>query len=217
MEKTKILIIGATGRLGYHLTKASLDSSHPTFALVRESAFSDPIKSQKLQSLSDSGATILKVSLYFRCLGSIFMVNFSFRGSYGWPFIYAVGFAPRRSEPCWGSEASGCGDLRCFSKADSWPEASYPSHQTSWLHQGHHHPLDVVIWSFIYFCICLSGVCKSLGFYRKFLDCLFLHRQRAIVMSGKLWKTLKEGKNDLSEYDCFVWVQLINCQIILCW
>ncbi|KAK4284725.1 hypothetical protein QN277_001514 [Acacia crassicarpa] len=63
MEKSKILIIGATGRIGYHLTKASLDSSHPTFALVRESAFSDPIKSQKLQSLSDSGATILKGSL----------------------------------------------------------------------------------------------------------------------------------------------------------
>ncbi|XP_054786100.1 probable pinoresinol-lariciresinol reductase 3 [Prosopis cineraria] len=63
MEKSKILIIGATGRLGYLLTKASLDFSHPTFALARESAFSDPIKSRKLQSLTDSGATILKGSL----------------------------------------------------------------------------------------------------------------------------------------------------------
>ncbi|XP_028797011.1 probable pinoresinol-lariciresinol reductase 3 [Neltuma alba] len=63
MAKSKILIIGATGRLGYHLTKASLEFSHPTFALVRESAFSDPNKAQKIQSLSDSGATILKGSL----------------------------------------------------------------------------------------------------------------------------------------------------------
>lgn len=86
MEKTKILIIGATGRLGYHLTKASLDSSHPTFALVRESAFSDPIKSQKLQSLSDSGATILKVSLY------VFAVWVQFLWSTSISVVLMVGF-----------------------------------------------------------------------------------------------------------------------------
>jgi putative NADH-flavin reductase len=61
MEKTKILIIGATGNLGYHLAETSLKFCHPTFALVRDSAFSDPIKSHKLQCLSNAGITLLKV------------------------------------------------------------------------------------------------------------------------------------------------------------
>ncbi|KAK2381777.1 NmrA negative transcriptional regulator family protein [Trifolium repens] len=63
MEKTKILIIGATGNLGYHLAETSLKFCHPTFALVRDSAFSDPIKSHKLQCLSNAGITLLKGSL----------------------------------------------------------------------------------------------------------------------------------------------------------
>jgi putative NADH-flavin reductase len=63
MGKSRILIIGVTGKLGYHLALASLDFSHPTFALVRDSAFSDPRKSHKLHSLSTAGATLLKVSL----------------------------------------------------------------------------------------------------------------------------------------------------------
>ncbi|RDX79118.1 putative pinoresinol-lariciresinol reductase 3, partial [Mucuna pruriens] len=63
MEKSKILVIGATGNLGYHLAEASLRFSHPTFALVRHSAFSDPIKAQKLHSLSEAGATLIKGSL----------------------------------------------------------------------------------------------------------------------------------------------------------
>lgn len=62
-KKSRILIIGVTGNLGFHLAKASLHFSHPTFALFRDSAFSDPIKSQKLHSLSNSGATLLKGSL----------------------------------------------------------------------------------------------------------------------------------------------------------
>jgi len=61
-KKSRILIIGVTGNLGFHLAKASLHFSHPTFALFRDSAFSDPIKSQKLHSLSNSGATLLKVT-----------------------------------------------------------------------------------------------------------------------------------------------------------
>ncbi|KAG4988382.1 hypothetical protein JHK82_030725 [Glycine max] len=63
MEKSKILVIGATGNLGYNLAEASLMFCHPTFALVRDSSFSDPIKAQKLHSLSQAGATILKGSL----------------------------------------------------------------------------------------------------------------------------------------------------------
>ncbi|KAK9677848.1 hypothetical protein RND81_11G171200 [Saponaria officinalis] len=63
MEKTRILIIGATGNLGYHIAKASINASHPTFTLVRDSSFSDTLKRHKLHSLSDAGAIILKGSL----------------------------------------------------------------------------------------------------------------------------------------------------------
>jgi len=61
-KKSKVLIIGATGNLGYHLAQFSLKFSHPTFVLVRDSAPNDPVKAQKLQSLSNCGATIIKVS-----------------------------------------------------------------------------------------------------------------------------------------------------------
>nr|GMC85385.1 probable pinoresinol-lariciresinol reductase 3 [Ipomoea batatas] len=62
-EKSKILVIGVTGRLGFELAKASINASHPTFGLVRDSAFSDPHKSEKLHFLSHSGVTLLKGSL----------------------------------------------------------------------------------------------------------------------------------------------------------
>ncbi|CAH9114766.1 unnamed protein product [Cuscuta epithymum] len=61
--KSKILVIGVTGRLGFELANASIKSSHPTFGLVRDSAYSDPQKSQKLLLLSNSGVTLLKGSL----------------------------------------------------------------------------------------------------------------------------------------------------------
>ncbi|CDO97035.1 unnamed protein product [Coffea canephora] len=62
-KKSKILIIGVTGSLGFDLAKASVGASHPTFGLVRDSAFSDPNKSEKLQFLSNAGVTLLKGSL----------------------------------------------------------------------------------------------------------------------------------------------------------
>ncbi|CAN0909162.1 Probable pinoresinol-lariciresinol reductase 3 [Linum grandiflorum] len=62
-EKSRVLIIGSTGNLGYHLAESSLKSSHPTLLLVRESAFHDPIKAQKLQSLTNAGAAVVKGSL----------------------------------------------------------------------------------------------------------------------------------------------------------
>lgn len=62
-NKSKILIIGVTGRLGFELAKASLNSSHPTFGLVRDSAFSDTHKSQKIHTLTEAGLTVIKGSL----------------------------------------------------------------------------------------------------------------------------------------------------------
>ncbi|CAA2974030.1 probable pinoresinol-lariciresinol reductase 3 isoform X1 [Olea europaea var. sylvestris] len=62
-SKSKILIIGITGNLGLEIAKASINASHPTFGLVRASAFSDPNKLHKIQFLLDSGVTLLKGSL----------------------------------------------------------------------------------------------------------------------------------------------------------
>lgn len=59
-SKSKILIIGVTGNLGFELAKASLNASHPTLGLIRDSAFSDPNKLHKIQLLSDSGLKIVK-------------------------------------------------------------------------------------------------------------------------------------------------------------
>ncbi|OAO97724.1 hypothetical protein AXX17_AT4G39540 [Arabidopsis thaliana] len=57
-KKSRVLIIGATGRLGNYLTRFSIESGHPTFALIRNTTLSD-----KLKSLSDAGVTLLKGSL----------------------------------------------------------------------------------------------------------------------------------------------------------
>ncbi|CAM8987188.1 unnamed protein product [Rhodiola kirilowii] len=62
-DRSKILIIGVTGNLGFHLAKTSVEFAHPTFALVRDSAFSQSDKLQKLQTLTDAGVRILKGSL----------------------------------------------------------------------------------------------------------------------------------------------------------
>lgn len=57
-KKSRVLIIGATARLGNYLTRFSIESGHPTFALIRNTTLSD-----KLKSLSDAGVTLLKGSL----------------------------------------------------------------------------------------------------------------------------------------------------------
>ncbi|XWS62775.1 hypothetical protein CRYUN_Cryun06bG0039700 [Craigia yunnanensis] len=62
-EKSKVLIIGATGRLGYHLVTFSLQYGHPTFILIRDSSSTDPDRAQKLDFLSTAGAIPLKGSL----------------------------------------------------------------------------------------------------------------------------------------------------------
>ncbi|XP_071691803.1 probable pinoresinol-lariciresinol reductase 3 [Rutidosis leptorrhynchoides] len=63
-DKKRILIIGATGKLGFEIAKSSLQASYPTFCLVRPSSLSDTDKSRKIQILSDSGAVILQGSLH---------------------------------------------------------------------------------------------------------------------------------------------------------
>ncbi|XP_072999352.1 eugenol synthase 1-like [Typha latifolia] len=62
-EKSKILIIGGTGYIGKHIVAASARSGHPTLALVRDTAPSDPSKAQLLQSFKDSGVTLVKGDL----------------------------------------------------------------------------------------------------------------------------------------------------------
>ncbi|GJN06086.1 hypothetical protein PR202_ga23774 [Eleusine coracana subsp. coracana] len=63
-EKSKILVVGGTGFLGRHVVAASARLGHPTFALVRDPAPSDPAKAQLLQGFQESGVTLLKGDLY---------------------------------------------------------------------------------------------------------------------------------------------------------
>ncbi|KAF8080463.1 hypothetical protein N665_0944s0025 [Sinapis alba] len=60
---SKILVIGATGYIGKVFVEGSVKSGHATFALVRESSLSDPVKAKLVQSFKDLGVTILYGSL----------------------------------------------------------------------------------------------------------------------------------------------------------
>lgn len=61
---SRILIIGATGYIGRYIAKASLDSGHPTFLLVRKfTSTSNHEKAKLLESFKISGANILYGSL----------------------------------------------------------------------------------------------------------------------------------------------------------
>ncbi|XP_070028454.1 phenylcoumaran benzylic ether reductase TP7-like [Nicotiana sylvestris] len=63
-EKSKVLIIGGTGYIGKFVVEASAKSGHPTFALVRESTLSDPVKSKIVENFKNLGVTILHGDLY---------------------------------------------------------------------------------------------------------------------------------------------------------
>jgi len=63
-EKSKILVVGATGYLGRHVVAASARLGHPTLALVRDTAPSDPAKAALLKSFQDAGVTLLNGDLY---------------------------------------------------------------------------------------------------------------------------------------------------------
>uniref|UniRef100_A0ACD5YL20 Uncharacterized protein n=1 Tax=Avena sativa TaxID=4498 RepID=A0ACD5YL20_AVESA len=60
--RSRVLVVGATGRLGGSLVRASLAAGHPTFALVRPHHFALP-DNAPLKSLAAAGATLLKGSL----------------------------------------------------------------------------------------------------------------------------------------------------------
>jgi uncharacterized protein YbjT (DUF2867 family) len=62
--KSKILVIGATGYIGRHIVAASARLGHPTLALVRDTAPSEPAKAELLKTFQDSGVTLLKGDLY---------------------------------------------------------------------------------------------------------------------------------------------------------
>ncbi|XP_019074516.1 phenylcoumaran benzylic ether reductase TP7 isoform X2 [Vitis vinifera] len=60
-EKSKILIIGGTGKIGKFIVPASARSGHPTFSLVRECGLSNPAKSELFESYKSSGVTLLEI------------------------------------------------------------------------------------------------------------------------------------------------------------
>ncbi|KAG9449680.1 hypothetical protein H6P81_009645 [Aristolochia fimbriata] len=59
-EKSKILVIGGTGYIGKFIVEASAKAGNPTFALVRDTAPSDPQKAQLLDGFKNAGVTLLK-------------------------------------------------------------------------------------------------------------------------------------------------------------
>ncbi|KAI4316829.1 hypothetical protein L6164_024769 [Bauhinia variegata] len=63
-EKSKILIIGGTGYIGKFIVEASAKAGHPTFALVRESTVSDPVKGKLIDNFKNSGVNLVQGDLY---------------------------------------------------------------------------------------------------------------------------------------------------------
>lgn len=63
-EKSKVLIIGGTGYIGKFIVEASAKAGHPTFALVRQSTVSDPVKGKLVESFKSLGVTLLIGDLY---------------------------------------------------------------------------------------------------------------------------------------------------------
>ncbi|CAN4093876.1 unnamed protein product [Withania somnifera] len=58
-EKSKVLIIGGTGSIGKFVVEASAKSGHLTFALVRETTVSDPVKGKLVENFMNLGVTII--------------------------------------------------------------------------------------------------------------------------------------------------------------
>lgn len=76
-EKSRILIVGATGYIGKFILEASVKAGHPTFALVRESTLSDPNKAEMLDNFKSSGITLIPVGFPISSVGSESCSNLS--------------------------------------------------------------------------------------------------------------------------------------------
>ncbi|CAI9282538.1 unnamed protein product [Lactuca saligna] len=63
-QKSKILIIGATGYIGKFVAEASAKEGHPTFILTRESTIKHPEKSKLLNNFKTLGAKLVIGDLY---------------------------------------------------------------------------------------------------------------------------------------------------------
>ncbi|KAG2724919.1 hypothetical protein I3760_01G040900 [Carya illinoinensis] len=63
-EKSKILVVGATGGFGKYIVEASMKGGHSTFALVRESTASSSEKLKVLEVFKSSGVTLLYGDIY---------------------------------------------------------------------------------------------------------------------------------------------------------
>ncbi|XP_068668610.1 phenylcoumaran benzylic ether reductase Betv6-like [Aristolochia californica] len=62
--KSRILVIGSTGRLGKFMVEASAKLGHPTFALLRDSAVSHPEKAIIIEGFKNSGVSLLYGDLH---------------------------------------------------------------------------------------------------------------------------------------------------------
>lgn len=62
--KSRILIIGGTGYIGKSVVEASVKEGHPTFALVRESTVSDPVKGKIVENFKSLGVNLIFVSFW---------------------------------------------------------------------------------------------------------------------------------------------------------
>ncbi|XP_004507454.1 phenylcoumaran benzylic ether reductase POP1 [Cicer arietinum] len=61
---TKILVIGGIGYVGKFIVEASVKAGHPTFALVRESTLSNPLKSSIVQNFNTLGVNVILGDIY---------------------------------------------------------------------------------------------------------------------------------------------------------
>ncbi|KAK8642424.1 hypothetical protein V6N13_011767 [Hibiscus sabdariffa] len=62
--KSKVLVIGGTGYIGKFIVEASAKEGHPTFALVRESTVSDPVKGKVIDNFKNIGVQLSYGDLY---------------------------------------------------------------------------------------------------------------------------------------------------------
>ncbi|XP_023511709.1 isoflavone reductase homolog PCBER-like [Cucurbita pepo subsp. pepo] len=62
--KSRVLVVGSTGYIGKFIVEASVKYGHRTFALVRDSALSDPAKSPIIQKFKSIGVIVVSGDLF---------------------------------------------------------------------------------------------------------------------------------------------------------